>query len=88
METLQAILAPRQGQKPTGVRKERARADLEFVEALNAVTNKIYTVNYGSEDVTAIDGATGATTSVPAGKHAWAIAQSQKAVYIGCRILR
>ena len=46
--------------------------------ALNPVTNKVYTVNYGSQDVTVIDGATGATTAVQAGKHPWAIAVDTK----------
>jgi YVTN family beta-propeller protein len=47
--------------------------------ARNAKTNKVYTVNYGSQDVTVIDGTTGATTDVPIGKHSWAIAVDAKA---------
>ena len=47
--------------------------------ALNPVTNKVYTVNYGSQDVTVIDGATGATTAVQTGKHPWAIAVDTEA---------
>ena len=39
--------------------------------AVNPVTNKIYTANYGSKDATEIDGATNAATSVPTGKHPW-----------------
>ena len=35
--------------------------------AVNPVTNKIYVANYGSADVTVIDGATNDTTTVPAG---------------------
>ena len=35
--------------------------------AVNPVTNKIYVANYGSNNVTVIDGATNATTTVSAG---------------------
>ena len=34
--------------------------------AVNPVTNKIYVANYGSDNVTVIDGATNATTTVTA----------------------
>jgi hypothetical protein len=45
VETLQAILAPRQGQKPTGVRKERA-SDLESIsDALMALSHSIFTMD-------------------------------------------
>ena len=46
---------------------------------MNPVTNKIYTANYGSRDATEIDGATNAVTSVPTGKHPWAIAVDSRA---------
>ena len=35
--------------------------------AVNPVTNKIYVANWGSNDVTVIDGATNATSTVAAG---------------------
>ena len=35
--------------------------------AVNPVTNKIYVANYDSDNVTVIDGATNATTTVAAG---------------------
>jgi len=47
--------------------------------AVNPVTNKIYTANYGSRDSSEIDGATNAVTSVPTGKHPWAIAVDSRA---------
>ena len=34
---------------------------------MNPVTNKIYVANYGSNNVTVIDGATNSTTTVAAG---------------------
>ncbi|MBZ5658723.1 MAG: choice-of-anchor D domain-containing protein, partial [Acidobacteriia bacterium] len=45
-----------------------------FGVAVNPVTNKIYVANYGSNNVTVIDGATSATQTVPAGSHPVAIA--------------
>ena len=38
--------------------------------AVNPVTNKIYVANYGSNNVTVIDGATNATTTVSRGHRA------------------
>ena len=42
--------------------------------AVNPVTNKIYVANYGSNNVTVIDGATNATTTVAAGTSPYAVA--------------
>ena len=42
--------------------------------AVNPVTNKIYVANYGSNNVTVIDGATNATSTVAAGDHPIAVA--------------
>ncbi|HEY4084974.1 MAG TPA: ThuA domain-containing protein, partial [Bryobacteraceae bacterium] len=41
-------------------------------------TNKIYTANYGSKDITEIDGATNEATPVPVGKHPWTIASDTR----------
>ena len=42
--------------------------------AVNPVTNKIYVANCGSSNVTVIDGATNATTTVAAGTYPYAVA--------------
>ena len=42
--------------------------------AVNPVTNKIYVANYGSNNVTVIDGATNGTTTVTAGNGPGAVA--------------
>ena len=42
--------------------------------AVNPVTNKIYVANTDSNNVTVIDGATNATTTVAAGAHPCAVA--------------
>ena len=42
--------------------------------AVNPVTNKIYVANYGSANVTVIDGATNTTTTVAAGTTPCAVA--------------
>jgi YVTN family beta-propeller protein len=41
---------------------------------VNSVTNKVYVTNWESGNVTLIDGATNATTTVPAGSAPWAVA--------------
>jgi YVTN family beta-propeller protein len=42
--------------------------------AVNPVTNKVYVVNAGADNVTVIDGATNGTTDVPAGSAPWSVA--------------
>ncbi|MCX6841729.1 MAG: T9SS type A sorting domain-containing protein [candidate division WOR-3 bacterium] len=42
--------------------------------AVNPVTNKIYVANYGSNDVTVIDGATNGTSTVATGSCPWGVA--------------
>ena len=42
--------------------------------AVNPVTNKIYVANQSSDNVTVIDGATNATTTVPPGRSPCAVA--------------
>ena len=44
-----------------------AAGDAPYAVAVNPVTNKIYVVNYTSNNVTVIDGATNDTTTVPPG---------------------
>src|SRR5260370_21058673 len=45
-----------------------------FAVAINPVTNKIYVVNAGSNNVTVIDGATNATTTMAVGLNPYSVA--------------
>jgi YVTN family beta-propeller protein len=45
--------------------------------AINPVTNKIYVVNAGSNNVTVIDGATNATTTIAVGRNPYSVAINQ-----------
>ena len=42
--------------------------------AIDTVTNKIYVTNYGSSNVTIIDGTTNSTTTVSVGTYPWGTA--------------
>ena len=50
------------------------RRETPIEVAVNPVTNKIYVANNSSNNVTVIDGATNATTTVAAGETPWAVA--------------